>query len=137
LNEKAAGASASHGRPDDDFPTPATAIFPALTDELGPLNALDQQFCEVVSLTDLGRFTRPWVKKADLCITSSRDARKPPQGTNLEVKLMRFIVFSHFRWFSASAQTNLAVLTCPASRQTICRRRQQKLAPSIPGHGAE
>ncbi len=33
-------------------------LFPALTDELGPLSALDQQFCEVISLTDLGRFTR-------------------------------------------------------------------------------
>lgn len=33
-------------------------LFPALTAELGPLSALDQQFCEVISLTDLGRFTR-------------------------------------------------------------------------------
>ncbi len=33
-------------------------FFSALTDELGPLSALDQQFCEVISLTDLGRFTR-------------------------------------------------------------------------------
>jgi hypothetical protein len=33
-------------------------LFPALEEELGPLTALDQQFCEVVSLTDLGRFTQ-------------------------------------------------------------------------------
>ena len=33
-------------------------LFPALTAELGPLSALDQQFCEVISLTDRGRFTR-------------------------------------------------------------------------------
>jgi len=33
-------------------------LFPALQAELGPLSALDQQFCEVISLTDLGRFTR-------------------------------------------------------------------------------
>ena len=33
-------------------------LFPALTAELGPLSALDQQFCEVMALTDLGRFTR-------------------------------------------------------------------------------
>jgi hypothetical protein len=33
-------------------------LFPALTAELGSLSALDQQFCEVISLTDLGRFTR-------------------------------------------------------------------------------
>ena len=33
-------------------------LFPALAAELGPLSALDQQFCEVISLTDLGRFTR-------------------------------------------------------------------------------
>ena len=32
-------------------------LFPALEEELGPLTALDQQFCEVISLTDLGRFT--------------------------------------------------------------------------------
>ena len=33
-------------------------LFPARTDELGALSALDQQFCEVIALTDLGRFTR-------------------------------------------------------------------------------
>ncbi len=33
-------------------------LFPALTAELGPLSALDQQLCAVISLTDLGRFTR-------------------------------------------------------------------------------
>ena len=32
-------------------------LFPALEEELGPLTALDQQFCEVISLTQLGRFT--------------------------------------------------------------------------------
>jgi len=32
-------------------------LFPALEEELGPLSALDHQFCEVISLTDLGRFT--------------------------------------------------------------------------------
>ncbi len=33
-------------------------LFPALASELGPLSALDQQFCEVISLSNLGRFTR-------------------------------------------------------------------------------
>lgn len=33
-------------------------LFPALAVELGTLSALDQRFCEVISLTDLGRFTR-------------------------------------------------------------------------------
>ena len=33
-------------------------LFPALTDELGALSALGQQFCEVIALTDPGRFTR-------------------------------------------------------------------------------
>ena len=33
-------------------------LFPALATELGTLSALDQPFCEVISLTDLGRFTR-------------------------------------------------------------------------------
>ncbi len=32
-------------------------LFPALTDELGELSALDQQFCAVLSLTQVGRFT--------------------------------------------------------------------------------
>jgi len=32
-------------------------LFPALTEELGELSALDQQFCAVISLTQLGRFT--------------------------------------------------------------------------------
>lgn len=34
-------------------------LFPALAAELGALSALDQRFCEVISLTDLGRFTGP------------------------------------------------------------------------------
>ena len=33
-------------------------LFRAFTVELGPLSALDQKFCEVISLTDLGRLTR-------------------------------------------------------------------------------
>jgi len=32
-------------------------LFPSLEEEIGPLTALDQQFCEVISLTQLGRFT--------------------------------------------------------------------------------
>jgi hypothetical protein len=32
-------------------------LFPALEEELGPLTAPDQQFCEVISLTQLGRLT--------------------------------------------------------------------------------
>jgi hypothetical protein len=32
-------------------------LFPVLEEELGPLTALDQQFCEVISLTQLGGFT--------------------------------------------------------------------------------
>jgi hypothetical protein len=32
-------------------------LFPALTEELGELSTLDQQFCEVISLAQLGRFT--------------------------------------------------------------------------------
>jgi len=31
-----------------------------LEEELGPLSALDRQFCEVIALSDLGRFTRPY-----------------------------------------------------------------------------
>ena len=33
-------------------------LFPSLVEEIGALSALDQRFCEVVALTDLGRFTR-------------------------------------------------------------------------------
>jgi hypothetical protein len=35
-------------------------LFPALQAELGPLTALDRQFCEGISLPDLGRFTQPY-----------------------------------------------------------------------------
>ena len=35
-------------------------LFPMLEEELGPLSALDQQFGEVLALSDLGRFTRPY-----------------------------------------------------------------------------
>ena len=33
-------------------------LFPLIEEEIGPLSKLDQQFCEVISLTHLGRFTR-------------------------------------------------------------------------------
>jgi hypothetical protein len=33
-------------------------LFPAFAAELGALSALDQRFCEVISLTELGCFTR-------------------------------------------------------------------------------
>lgn len=56
-------------------------LFPALEEELGPLTALDQQFCEVISLTALGRLTgvyewcgegrppcsRLWLAQAIIC----------------------------------------------------------------------
>lgn len=34
--------------------------FPVLEAELGPLKALDQQCCEVISPTDRGRFTQAY-----------------------------------------------------------------------------
>ena len=42
------------------FHTLQRQLFPALEAELGALTALDQQFCEVISLTDLGRFTQTY-----------------------------------------------------------------------------
>jgi hypothetical protein len=33
-------------------------FFPVLVEELGALSVLDQPFCEVISLTDPGPFTR-------------------------------------------------------------------------------
>jgi len=48
-------------------------LFPALAAELGPLSALDQQFCEVISLTDLGRFTRRY----QWCGNAPRPLRAP------------------------------------------------------------
>lgn len=37
-------------------------LFPRLEqEEVGPLSRLDEQFCQVMSLTDLGRFTAPYV----------------------------------------------------------------------------
>ena len=35
-------------------------LFPMLAAELGSLTELDHQFCQVISVTDLGRFTRPY-----------------------------------------------------------------------------
>src|ERR1019366_5945190 len=35
-------------------------LFPMLEEEVGPLRALDEQFSEVLALSDLGRFTRPY-----------------------------------------------------------------------------
>lgn len=32
-------------------------LFPALSEEVGELSARDRQFCEVISLTQMGRFT--------------------------------------------------------------------------------
>ena len=42
-------------------------LFPALAAELGPLSALNQQFCEVLALTDLGRFTRRYEPRCAGC----------------------------------------------------------------------
>lgn len=47
-------------------------LFPALEEELGPLTALDQQFCEVVSLTALGRFTASYEWCGNGCPPCSR-----------------------------------------------------------------
>lgn len=35
-------------------------LFPMLEEEMGPLSELDRQFCTVISLTELGRFLRPY-----------------------------------------------------------------------------
>ena len=35
-------------------------LFPSLESELGTLSALDRQFCEVISITNLGRFTHAY-----------------------------------------------------------------------------
>ena len=48
-------------------------LFPTLASELGPLAALDQQFCEVISLTNLGRFTRRY----DWCGDGAPPAARP------------------------------------------------------------
>jgi hypothetical protein len=47
-------------------------LFPALEEELGELSALDQQFCEVVSLTALGRFTAGYEWCGNGCPPCSR-----------------------------------------------------------------
>ena len=53
-------------------------LFPALAAELGPLSAPDQQFCEVISLTNLGRFTRRY----DWCGNGAPPA--PPKRLELQ-----------------------------------------------------
>ena len=35
-------------------------LFPVLEEEMGPLNELDRQFCAILALTDLDRFTEPY-----------------------------------------------------------------------------
>ena len=42
------------------FPHLQRQLFPVRESELGPRAALDQQFCEVISLPNLGRFTGPY-----------------------------------------------------------------------------
>ena len=54
-------------------------LFHALTAELGPLSALDQQFCEVMALTDLGRFTRRYAWGGNVWPFRWRNG--PPSGS--------------------------------------------------------
>ena len=47
-------------------------LFPALQEEVGPLSALDRQFCEVMALTQLGRFTQEYEGCGEGCPPCSR-----------------------------------------------------------------
>jgi len=51
-------------------------LFPAFVAELGALSALDPQFCEVISLTELGRFTRRYAYSAPIS-SPERAAQQP------------------------------------------------------------
>jgi len=87
-------------------------LFPALAAELGPLSALDQQFCEVLSLTDLGRFTRryewcgngapscprTWLAQA---FSAQRADQFPPTGALLDALQSRPLLRQLCGWDSA------------------------------------
>lgn len=47
-------------------------LFPALTEELGELSDLDKEFCAVISLSDLGRFTADYEWCGNGCPPRSR-----------------------------------------------------------------
>ena len=58
LNRAARGASALQGWPGNDLPPSATPAFSCARRRTGDALRPDQRFCEVISLTDLGRCTR-------------------------------------------------------------------------------
>ena len=94
-------------------------LFPALAAELGSLSALDQQFCEVISLTQLGRFTQDY----EWC----GDGRPPCSRTWLA---HAFIAKSVYQFPTTGALID-ALLTRPTLRQ-LCGWESPADVPSEP-----
>ena len=89
LFERESGRSVgSSCRLGDHFSPPSTQLFPALTAEFGALSAFNQQFCEVISRTDLGRFTRRYEWRGDDCPPHQRGegvaSDTPPQRCHIQ-----------------------------------------------------
>jgi len=91
-------------------------LFPMLEEEIGPLTKLDQQFCAVVSLTDLRRFTRRY----DWC----GNGCPPHQRTSLA----RAFIAKHVYQFPTTA----ALLDALKSRPTLRRLCDWESAGDIP-----
>jgi hypothetical protein len=94
-------------------------LFPALADELGSMSALDQQFCEVISLTDLGRFTRRY----DWCGNGS-----PPHQ---RVWLAHAFIAKHVYQFPTTSALIDALKSRPLLRQ-LCGWESSGEIPSDP-----
>jgi hypothetical protein len=91
-------------------------LFPMLEEEIGPLTRLDQQFCTVVSLTDLRRFTRRY----DWC----GNGCPPHQRT----RLARAFIAKHVYQFP----TTTALLDALKARPTLRRLCGWESAGDIP-----
>lgn len=94
-------------------------LFPLLEEEIGPLSKLDQQFCEVVSLTDLRRFTRRY----DWCGNGCH----PHERTSLA----RAFIAKHVYQFPTTSTLIDALQTRPTLRR-LCGWESPGDIPSEP-----
>lgn len=85
-------------------------LFPALTDELGELSVLDQQFCEVISLAQLGR------------LTGSHEGCGEGRPPCARVWLAHAFIAKHVYQFPATA----ALIEALRSRPTLRRRQRER-----------
>ena len=94
-------------------------LFPALEEELGALTLLDQQFCEVISLTQLGRFTE--------CYEWCGDGRPPCS----RLWMAHALIAKHVYQFPTTAALIDALLARPTLRR-LCGWETAGEVPSEP-----